>query len=269
MSLPYYRWFPGDYLRDTRHLSMLQHGAYRILIDHYMATGRPLTNDLSSLYRVCLALSPEEQNAVQFVLVEFFRLDGGVWLHKRCDEELEHQGARSKSAKNSAERRWEQQRSDANVMRTHSDGNANQNQSQNQKEIKDSHSYAMGGVDAEKTAPSPEAAVVESVLLDCPAQKLVDLYHRKLPSAPQCLVLTQARRGYLKARWREYAVIKGWQTEAEGMEFFGEFFDFVARSKFLTGRANGRDGRAPFVADMEWLFRPGNFAKVIEGKYHA
>jgi len=211
------------------------------------------------------------------VLTEFFvptaLPDGSrVWRHNRADKEIlrassvyEHKVAGAAKAREAKALKSELI---SGLIPTRYQPE-NQNQNQNQKEIKDSHSYAMGGIDAEKTAPNPEAAVVEQVLLDCPAQKLVDLYHRKLPSAPQCLVLTQTRRGYLKARWREYAVIKGWQTEADGMEFFGEFFDFVARSKFLTGRANGRDGRAPFVADMEWLFRPGNFAKVIEGKYHA
>jgi len=108
----------------------------------------------------------------------------------------------------------------------------------------------------------------ESVLLACPAQKLVDLYHQRLPTLPQCLVLTQARRGYLRARWREYALLHGWQSEDEGLAFFADYFAHVSKSKFLTGRARGRDDRPPFTADIEWLFRPTNFAKVVEGKYH-
>jgi len=134
VSLPYYRWFPGDYIRDTRRLTMLQHGAYRLLIDEYMVAARPLPNDLPALYRICGAVSGEEQVAVRYALEEFFVLSGPVWRHKRCDEELEHQDARSKSAKDSATRRWAGANADANVMRTHSVGNAIQNQNQNQKE---------------------------------------------------------------------------------------------------------------------------------------
>jgi hypothetical protein len=35
----------------------------------------------------------------------------------------------------------------------------------------------------------------------------------------------------------------------------------------LTGRCEGRKGR-PFVADLEWIIRPKNFAPILEGKYH-
>lgn len=99
MSLAYYRWFPGDYLRDTRRLTMLQHGAYRLLLDEYMTTGRPLGNDLPALYRVCMALSGEEQAAVRYVLEEFFVLQGPAWMHRRCEAELVHQRGRSEAAK--------------------------------------------------------------------------------------------------------------------------------------------------------------------------
>jgi uncharacterized protein YdaU (DUF1376 family) len=119
MSLAYYRWFPGDYIRDTRRLTMLQHGAYRMLLDEYMVSGKPLPNDLSSLYRVCLAFSGEEQAAVRYVLEEFFRLDGPLWRHKRCDEELAHQEHRVEAAKKSINARWQKRGTnvDTNVER--------------------------------------------------------------------------------------------------------------------------------------------------------
>lgn len=89
MAIPYYRWFPGDYSRDTRHLSLMQHGAYRLLIDLYMDTG-PLRNELQYLHRWLHAESVEEKGAVEFILGEFFLLEEGRWRHKRCDEELTH-----------------------------------------------------------------------------------------------------------------------------------------------------------------------------------
>jgi hypothetical protein len=39
-------------------------------------------------------------------------------------------------------------------------------------------------------------------------------------------------------------------------------------SRFLTGKAEPGPGRKPFVATLEWLLRPKNFAKVVEGTYH-
>jgi hypothetical protein len=51
------------------------------------------------------------------------------------------------------------------------------------------------------------------------------------------------------------------------LTWFAEFFSHISQSKFLTGRVNSKDGRA-FVADLEWILKPSNFAKIIEGKYH-
>jgi len=83
MAKDHYNWVPGEYARDTRHLSMRQHGAYRLLIDLYMDKG-PLRNDLEFLCRWVGAQSIEERNAVKFVLAEFFVQDEGKFRHKQA-----------------------------------------------------------------------------------------------------------------------------------------------------------------------------------------
>lgn len=124
------------------------------------------------------------------------------------------------------------------------------------------------GIAAAEAPANPQPIRPAERLPDCPAQRLVDLYHERLPLLPQCFVLNETRRGYLRARWREYAERHKWRSEQEGLEFFADYFAHVSKSKFLTGRTKGREDRPPFVADLEWLFRPMNFAKVVEGKYH-
>ena len=103
----------------------------------------------------------------------------------------------------------------------------------------------------------------------CPHQKVIDLYHESLPYCPQVREWNTTRQKYLQSRWREKAVSLGWQKDDEGLEWFRRFFAFVGESKFLTGKSDGRSGKPPFLADLEWLMRPSNFAKVVEGKYHA
>jgi len=49
--------------------------------------------------------------------------------------------------------------------------------------------------------------------------------------------------------------------------WFAEFFKHIGSSKFLTGRVNDKGGRS-FAADLEWILKPSNFAKIVEGKYH-
>lgn len=103
----------------------------------------------------------------------------------------------------------------------------------------------------------------------CPHQKVIDLYHGSLPTCPQVREWNATRQKYLQSRWREKASALSWQHEADGLDWFKRFFGWVAESDFLTGKADGRNGQPPFVASLEWLMRPSNFAKVVEGKYHA
>lgn len=84
----YYSHHIGDYLIDTAHLSILEDGVYRRLMDRYYTTEQPLTSDEQVLFRVIRARTEEEKEAVRTVLAEFFVLTNGVWTHKRCDAEI-------------------------------------------------------------------------------------------------------------------------------------------------------------------------------------
>jgi len=100
---PWYAFYVGDYLRDTAHLSMTEHGAYRQLLDHYYSTKQPLPANAEQLHRICRAFGEQEQSAVAKVAEQFFRIESGFLRNKRVDEELEKQKCiskkRSKAAK--------------------------------------------------------------------------------------------------------------------------------------------------------------------------
>jgi hypothetical protein len=107
-------------------------------------------------------------------------------------------------------------------------------------------------------------------LPECEHQKVRDLYHQHLPTLRRVEVWNDTRKGYLKQRWREVAVdlAKTDTVTSEVMlNWWADFFQHIGKSKFLTGKVNSRDGRA-FVADLEWIIKPSNFAKIVEGKYH-
>lgn len=132
----YYEHHLGDYLRDTAHLSMLEDGAYRRLLDVYYVKEQPIPADLKDACRLVRALSKQERDAVYRVLREFFEADPDGWRHKRCDIEIARYQDKQAKAKRSAEARWGASRaqSDGNAnaspdahaddMRTHSEGNA-------------------------------------------------------------------------------------------------------------------------------------------------
>ena len=85
-------WYPhhiGDYAQDTRHLTMIEHGAYRLLMDLYYSRESPLPRDVSTVLRLACARSREEKQAVEAVLREFFIESADGWRHERCDREIE------------------------------------------------------------------------------------------------------------------------------------------------------------------------------------
>jgi uncharacterized protein YdaU (DUF1376 family) len=84
----YYSHHIGDYLTDTAHLSILEDGSYRRLLDRYYATEQPLSCDEQILFRLLRARSEDEKEAVRVVLAEFFVLTDAGWSHKRCDAEI-------------------------------------------------------------------------------------------------------------------------------------------------------------------------------------
>ncbi len=52
MANHYIPFYVGDYLRDTRSLSTLEHGAYMLLIMEYWSTGEPLKNSENFLKKI-------------------------------------------------------------------------------------------------------------------------------------------------------------------------------------------------------------------------
>lgn len=124
----YYEHHLGDYIRDAGHLSMLEDGAYRRLLDAYYVREEPLPAPIKDVCRVARALSKAERAAVETVLREFFDLREDGWHHSRCDREIERYIEKRAKAKRSADARWSAKQSNnersADGMRTHSEGNA-------------------------------------------------------------------------------------------------------------------------------------------------
>lgn len=92
-----------------------------------------------------------------------------------------------------------------------------------------------------------------------PLKEVIDLYHQFCPELPSVAKLTPARKQAIRARWR---------NELPSLDDWRRFFEVVAESNFLTGRAPPSGGRSkPFVADIDFLTKQANVVKVMEGKY--
>lgn len=104
----YYKRNIGDYHKKAGRLSMLEHGAYTLLIDSCYDRERFPSEEEAIDW--CWARSDEEINAVKFVLSRFFTLVDGLYVQDRISEEIESYRDRALKNKEIAENRERERR---------------------------------------------------------------------------------------------------------------------------------------------------------------
>lgn len=85
-----------------------------------------------------------------------------------------------------------------------------------------------------------------------PYARIVELYHTICTSYPTLRAIEGNREKQIAARWKKYRTI----------DAFRELFEKAEASDFLKG-----DNDRGWTADFDWLIRPTNMSKVLEGKY--
>ena len=109
MADSYYQFYVGDYQRDTGDLTLVEHGAYRVLLDYYYSHGS-LPLDRDRCLRIARAFTQSEREAVDTIMSRFFRQVGDVFRNKRADIEIEKRkafiSAQSERGRKGAEARW-------------------------------------------------------------------------------------------------------------------------------------------------------------------
>ena len=117
-----------------------------------------------------------------------------------------------------------------------------------------------------EATPLVPVAAQQARIPRCPTDEIIKAFHNHLPMLPAVVVVNASRKAAISARWREVVTTDKMDLKA-GIEWFDWFFAHAAKSRFLTGKSTSRDGRA-WHADLDWLMKPANFAKTIEGNYH-
>jgi uncharacterized protein YdaU (DUF1376 family) len=82
----FYKRHIGDYLKDTAHLSLLEHGVYSRLLDVYYTRESGIPDAQAA--RLIGARGKDETAALKVVLGEFFQLVDGTWIQDRCEREI-------------------------------------------------------------------------------------------------------------------------------------------------------------------------------------
>ena len=271
MKRPSFQFYPADWLRDTA-LRSCSMGARGLWIDMicYMHEGNPyghlkvgnkviLPTNLASMAGSALQdvngwLDELGQSGV------FDLLPDGTIFSKRMvrDESLrEIRAAGGKLGGNPA-------------LKVNLEDNPKVENEVKQKPTPSSSSSSSSSLTSVDTNICPPDGGPEVKIPDCDHQGVKDLYHLHLPTLRKVEVWNAARQGYLRQRWREVATELAQAKPIDGKDvlaWWAQFFRHISQSKFLVGKVNNKDGRA-FTADLEWILKPSNFAKIVEGKYH-
>jgi len=245
----YYKRNLGDYAKKAGRLTMLQHGSYTLLMD--ACYDREKFPTLDEAIEWTWASTEAEVEAVKFVLSRFFTLDkDGCYVQERILDELLHYHKNADTNKRIAEER-EAKRREKRTNREQSVDEAPPNQ--------EPLTINQEPIDIEPTVlvPSPKVERTPAA----PISEIVELFNAKLPQLPRCEVVNDARKRTISARWREVVAEQKFNKD-QGLEWFADFFDHVRGSKFLTGKVKD------WKADIDFIFTPTKFARIVEGAYH-
>ena len=257
----YYQFHIGDYASHTRHLTIHEDLAYRRLLDFYYLHEQPIKHrDIARQINM-----KEFEQDVLTVLEEFFLSTDAGFINPRADLEIAKYKEFSEAGKRGAAKRW------GSNGEANSPPNATPIATNNHKPITNNHKPITNNHKPDISICPPSGEPEDKTgLPKCNHQAVIDLYHKHLPTLRKVEVWNDTRKGYLRQRWREVASElseKHVITEEHMLSWWTDLFQHISESKFLTGRVNDKSGRA-FTADLEWILKPSNFAKIIEGKYH-
>lgn len=108
----FFKLYIGDYQRDTAHLSIAEHGAYMLMLQHYYATEKPLPVG-KALHRMLRAQDKTERDAIDAVASQFWSTTEAGLVNERADKEIDKASeqaitnariAREREARRKAER---------------------------------------------------------------------------------------------------------------------------------------------------------------------
>lgn len=242
----YYKRHLGDYAKDTRHLSLAEHGAFCLLLDYYYSTERPIPDDRCE--RIANAYADAEREAVRNVLASFFTLTPEGWRNQRADEEIAEFHGKSLKAKASAEKRWSERNAKAyaNASETHGTSQCDRNASH--KPLAISHKEA--------TPIVPKG--------DSSADAVLDAYHEILPACQRISVLNDKRRRRIAAAVKlakRVCADQGWDYEP--VEFWRAYFTECAADAWMRGEVPNPNNPA-WKQNLDVLLAEDRFAGVMD-----
>lgn len=242
----YYKFNIKDWTRDTAHLSVEEEGVYRRLLDHYYESEMPIPEETQPVIRR-LRLAGHEKT-VELILSEFFVLESGSYRQDRCDKEISKYHNKATANRENGGKGGRPNKPKENPVGFEEEPTDNLN-----------HKPLTTNQEPEEIKSTCDQQAESRPRI--PYDEIFKSFAEELPSLPQLRIIDQARRDAIKSRWNADA---RFQTA----EFWRKYFRHVGESKFLMGEVDDEKGQWNGCC-FDWLLKPANFKKVIEGNYHA
>lgn len=98
----------------------------------------------------------------------------------------------------------------------------------------------------------------------CPYSEITALYNEILHSdgMTECRGLSNTRMGYINRLWKDPKD----PSIGPDLARWRKFFEYVTTLDFVMGR-RASPGRKPLKANIEWITKPENYLKIVEGMY--
>lgn len=155
------RFFPADYLADTRRLTTEQHGAYLLLLMDSWSSGA-LPDDDAVLARVA-GLDAESWARTRPAIAGYFEIADGKWVNARIEQEREHAQAYAQASsgrgKKAAAARWGKKKAEESAEKP---ANPVDNLQKDAQAYAQAYAQALHG----KCPPEPEPEYKSSVVND-------------------------------------------------------------------------------------------------------
>lgn len=252
----YFKFNIGDYHKKAGRLTMLEHGAYTLLL--HACYDREKFPTKAEAIDWCWARSVDEIAAVEFVLSKFFKLEGDVYVQDRIQEEIDAFHAKSEKNKHialerEAARRTKRARSvDESSPEQHESPPNHKPQTKNQVE------EPNGSVDKVDRLPA------------CDYDAVVALYHELLPELPSVRVMSDSRKRAIQARWRWVLTSKRpdgtrrAETAQDAFAWLRQFFELARDNDFIMGRGWRDPKHSNWQADIDYLLSERGLKQVVE-----
>lgn len=262
----FFKLYIGDYQRDTAHLSVTEHGAYLLMLQHYYATEKPLPVG-RALHRMLRAQDKHERDAIDVVAQRFWRTTDEGLVNDRADVEIVKASAQRET--NSAIARTREAKRKTREME-HESCNESCDEASTNRATNDQPNQTPDTRHKPPLPPKGADDEGQTPSVPCPFETIVGLYHNILPELPAVRLMTEKRKRAMRKFWawvlssKRLDGTRRAESGDEALEWLRTYFSTARQNDWLMGRTARSAEHQNWECDLDFLLSERGMTKVIE-----